>query len=156
VTSSPSPGVPLARLLAMAFRQLIDRLHERLAEEGWHDVRGPYGFVLLAVRDAEMTATGLTELLGVTKQATSQLLDAMEREGYVRRRSNAADARVKRVEITARGRKLLAAVESIYAQLDAEWATHIGSARVEAMRAGLQDVLAGVYGDALPPVRPTW
>lgn len=39
VTSSSSPDVPLARLLAMALRQLIDRLRERLAEEGWRDVR---------------------------------------------------------------------------------------------------------------------
>lgn len=55
-----------------------------------------------------------------------------------------------------RGRKLLAAVKTIDAELDAEWARHIGVARVEALRTGLQDVLAGVYGDALPPEPPTW
>lgn len=154
--SNTADSMPLARLLAMAFRQLIDRLHERLAEEGWHDVRGPYGFVLLAVRDGEMTATGLTALLGVTKQATSQLLDAMERDGYVARRADAADGRAKRVVITPRGRTLLDAVERIYAELDAEWAAHIGPARVDALRASLHEAMTGIYGERLPPVRPTW
>ena len=42
--------VPMARLLAMAYRQLIDGLHERLPAVGFTDVRPSYGFVLLAVR----------------------------------------------------------------------------------------------------------
>ena len=33
------PSVPLARLLAMAYRHLVVGLHERLAARGWRDVR---------------------------------------------------------------------------------------------------------------------
>ncbi|MCU1617435.1 MAG: transcriptional regulator, MarR family, partial [Frankiales bacterium] len=42
--------VPLARLFAMAYRLLVDGLHERLAERGWSDVRPAFGFVLLALQ----------------------------------------------------------------------------------------------------------
>jgi hypothetical protein len=42
---------PLARLFAIAYRLLIDSLHERLQARGWTDVRPAYGFVLLAARD---------------------------------------------------------------------------------------------------------
>jgi hypothetical protein len=58
--------VPLARLFAMAYRDLIDGLHERLRQRGWHDVRPAYGFVLLAARDGPTSATALAGLMGVS------------------------------------------------------------------------------------------
>ena len=66
-------AVPLARLMGMGFRLLIDDLHDRLAAQGWRDIRPAYGFALLAIRDGETTTTELARLLGVTKQATSKL-----------------------------------------------------------------------------------
>jgi DNA-binding MarR family transcriptional regulator len=153
VTDSP---LPMARLLAMAFRQLMESLHDRLAERGWTDVRRPYGFVLLAAREGRLTAGEVTELLGMTKQATSQLLEAMEAEGLVERRPDDDDARVKRVAITDKGRRLLATVEEIYAELEQEWAEHIGPDAVEAVRSDLHRVLLGLYGGRLPPIRPVW
>jgi DNA-binding MarR family transcriptional regulator len=152
----PPRGMPLARLLAMAFRQLIDGLHDRLAERGWSDLRPPYGFVLLAVKDAPQTATDLTALLGTTKQATSQLLEVMEAADYVTRRADPDDARVKRVAITDRGQRLLTEVEAIYAELEAEWAAVIGEERVQAVRADLEVVVRAQNDGRLPPVRPTW
>ena len=125
-----SPAVPLARLMGMGFRMLIDDLHARLIAEGWRDVRPAYGFVLLAIRDAETTTTDLARLLGVTKQATSKMLDAMERRRFVRRRASSDDARIKEVALAPRGQALLVAVEAIYADLEAEWADVIGTTAV--------------------------
>jgi DNA-binding MarR family transcriptional regulator len=149
-------ALPLARLLAMAFRQLMDELHRRLAERGWTDVRGPYGFVLLAVRDEARTASELTELLGTTKQATSQLLEAMEAAGYVERAPHPTDARAKAIALAPRGRELLDAVEEVYREIEAEWAGIVGEARVEALREDLTRVQLALHGGRLPPVRPTW
>lgn len=145
----------MARLLAMAFSQLIDALHERLRTEGWDDVRRPYGFVLLAARNDAIAARTVAELLGVTKQATAKLLDAMERDGYIARDSSPQDARSKLVSLTARGRELLAAVETIYDDLEHEWADTLGPRRLEELRADLTAAVAR-DGGALPPVRPTW
>ena len=39
---------PLARLFAIAYRSLVDGLHEELRARGWDDVRPAYGFALLA------------------------------------------------------------------------------------------------------------
>lgn len=156
---SPHAGLyramPLARLLAMAFGHMIARLHERLAEEGWTDVRRSYGFVLLAVRDRPLSARAVVELLGVTKQAASQLLDAMEQDDFLRREPDPDDARAKTIVITKKGRRLLTDVEAIYAELEAEWASHIGVARVDGLRGALADVLGHAFGDTPPPIRPT-
>jgi DNA-binding MarR family transcriptional regulator len=112
--------------------------------------------VLLAASSGPITSRTVVDLLGFTKQAASQLIDAMERDGYVDRRRDPSDARAKVVSITAKGARLLAEVEQIYAEIEAEWSGHVGEGRMAEVRATLTVGLAGFYGDDQPPVRPTW
>ncbi len=149
-------GPPLARLFAIAYRQLIDGLHDRLRARGWTDVRPAFGFVLLAARERPTSVTELAELMGVTKQAASKLVDAMVSSGYVRRGAGAEDGRQRPVSLTARGEELLSAVEQVYAELEDGWAAVIGGPHVDCMRRGLMRVLAGPGDGQLPPVRPPW
>ncbi|MBA2308749.1 MAG: MarR family transcriptional regulator [Pseudonocardiales bacterium] len=153
-TRTTATAVPLARLLAMAFRLLIDGLHERLAERGWRDLRPAFGFVLLGLRGGPATLRELTELLGTSKQAVSKLVEAMVETGYVKRRTHPDDARAKTVQLTQRGHRLLAAVEEIYDELERQWADVIGRERIEGIREDLDAVLRSAYGEALPAVRP--
>jgi DNA-binding MarR family transcriptional regulator len=154
--ASTEAGPPLARLFAIAYRSLIDGLHERLRERGWTDVRPAFGFVLLAVRDAPATSTQLAALMGTTKQAASKLVDTMVASGYVHRGVAADDGRQRPVDLTPRGRELLAVVERVYAELEREWADVIGTADVERLRRDLVLLLSTADNGTLPPVRPTW
>jgi DNA-binding MarR family transcriptional regulator len=147
-------SVPLARLLAIAYRQMIDGLHARLPAAGFTDVRPSYGFVLLAVRNRPTTIVDLATLLGVTKQAASKLVGAMDDAGYVQRTTDANDARAKNIALAPRGVKLLKAVESIYSDLESEWAATIGEPAVTRMRSDLSRVLLVADG-RLPEIRPT-
>jgi DNA-binding MarR family transcriptional regulator len=140
----------------MAYRMLVQDLHERLHARGWTDVRPAYGFVLLATREGPTTATALATLMGTTKQAASKLVSSMTDAGYVRHGTDAHDARSRPVELTARGRKLLVTVEAIYAELDREWAAVIGAAEVERVRRDISSVLRAAHDGGFPPVRPTW
>lgn len=146
--------IPLARLMGMAFRQMIDDLHVRLVERGWLDVRQSFGFVLLAIRDHQTTTTELAALLGVSKQATSKLLDAMEESGFVARRGAPEDGRIKTVALAPRGRLLLAEVEQIYSDLEAQWAQVIGEAALRQTRSRLEQVVRDRQGGELPRLRP--
>lgn len=152
--SDAAGPVPLARLLAMAYRLLHDALHARLRDAGWHDVRSAYGFVLLAVRGDATTTGDLAELLGTSKQASSKLLDAMEAAGYVRRTTDEADRRIKVVELAERGRELLAEVEQIYSELEQEWSATMGARGVEQTRRNLTAVVRAAHGGELPVMRP--
>ena len=72
-------STPLARLLAMAYRQLVDDLHRRLAARGWSDVRPAFGFLLLALRDGpvslrELVATTRPRWLAVMRRAMATTL----------------------------------------------------------------------------------
>lgn len=149
-------AIPLARLLAMAYRDLVDGLHDELRSRGWSDVRPAYGFVLLAARDRGTTATALARLMGTTKQAASKLVDAMVDAGYVTRGDGVDDGRQRPVSLTPRGIELLAVVEDVYAGLEASWADIVGRRRVEQVRSVLTTVLTERHGGELPPVRPTW
>jgi DNA-binding MarR family transcriptional regulator len=153
---APAGGPPLARLFAIAYRQLIDGLHDRLHALGWADVRPAFGFVLLAARERPTSVTELAELMGVTKQAASKLVDAMVSSGYVRRGAGAEDGRQRPVSLTRRGEELLSAVEQVYTELEDGWAKMIGSSHVDRIRRDLMHVLASPDDGQLPPVRPPW
>ena len=138
----------------MAYRTLIDEMHRRLTERGWRDVRPNYGFVLLAARAPGIQGTDIAALMGISKQAASKLIDAMEQAGYVRRAPHADDQRAKIVTLTAAGDDLLAAVEEIYAELESEWVAILDPERVRTLRADLSTVLRATHGGRLPAIRP--
>jgi DNA-binding MarR family transcriptional regulator len=149
-------SIPLARLLAMAFRLMIDDLHEQLRQRGWSDVRPAYGFVLLALRDDPLSAKDVAALMGTTKQAASQLVDAMESAGYLTRVASARDGRVRELVLADRGRELLGAVEEVYADIEGEWTRRAGATGLASARRALSAVVAAAPDTALPAVRPIW
>ncbi|GAA4250653.1 MarR family winged helix-turn-helix transcriptional regulator [Dactylosporangium darangshiense] len=132
---------PLARLLVMAGRRLGDQLSERLEAKGWRDVPPPAGYVLLAARGGPTTGGEIAQALGMTKQSASKALDQLERRGFIQRTSIPQDGRVRNVELTPRGRELLAVLEEIDLELEREWAAVIGAEAVESMRAALSRML---------------
>ena len=148
-------SLPLARLLAIAYRRLSTDLHAELARRGWQDIRPAYGFALLALRDGPLSGGELGAAMGMTKQASSKLVEALVDAGYVRRRVARDDARVRPVELTKRGRGLLAASEAIYRELEDQWSMIIGVDRLAALRDDLVSVVRDPDGE-LPPVRPLW
>jgi len=147
-------AVPLARLLAMAYRWMIDELHARLVDEGWEDIRPAYGFVLLVVRAGPITPGALAAELDVTKQAASKLADAMVADGLLTRVVDDGDARRRRLTLSHRGVALLAAVERIYSALEDEWTAVIGATAVEQTRRRLARVIRAAHGGHLPTIRP--
>jgi DNA-binding MarR family transcriptional regulator len=146
----------LARLFAMAYRYLIDELHQRLRARGWTDVRPAYGFALLAARDKPITTTALAMLMGMTKQAASKLAATMVTAGYLTEARATEDGRVRPLRLTRRGARLLAAVEEIYGELETEWATVIGVPALERLRTDLTRAIRASHDGQLPAVRPVW
>jgi DNA-binding MarR family transcriptional regulator len=151
-----APGPPLARLFALAYRDLMDGLHERLRERGWVDVRPAYGFALLAARDRPITVVELAALTGTTKQAASKLAAALVSSEYLTPAAGVDDGRQRPLRLSPRGRRLLRAVEQIYVELEGEWSRSIGVAGVERIRRDLSRAVLAAHGGELPALRPTW
>ena len=148
--------IPLARLLAMAYRDLIESLHDRLRERGWEGVRPAFGFALRAAREEPITVTELAALLGTTKQAASKQAAAMIDAGYLALGAGSDDGRQRPLRLSSRGSELLADVEDIYRELEAEWATVIGVQSLRRLRRSLHTAIIASHGGKLPAVRPSW
>jgi DNA-binding MarR family transcriptional regulator len=87
-----------------ANRHLLGRLHAA----GFDGIRISHGYIVQRLVDGEPTVGELAEQLGITQQAVSKSVAELESLGYVTRRPDVADSRVRRVALSERGRAMLA------------------------------------------------
>lgn len=114
------------RLLYRASRAMTDDLTKRLRARGHRELRESF-IGLLGNLDTTGTRLGaLARRMGVTRQATSQLLVQVEARGYVVRGDDPADQRGVVVKHSARGRKLLADALDAMTEIEREYAKAIG------------------------------
>jgi len=82
--------------------------------EAQHDLTAKQYALLRAVeRSSDITTTSLTELLGKAQPAITQMLNRLEKNGYITREVNAADKRKRELKLTKKSEKVLATVEPV-------------------------------------------
>jgi len=139
--------------LLLAFRSLIDNLHDELARQGHPEARPMHGFVFQAIGPQGTTAAELGRRLGISKQAAGKTIDSLERLGYVRREADNRDQRRKTVVLTDRGFDMLSRSARIFDDLRARWEAELGPARMRSLEADLRTVT----GDLKVPLDvPGW
>jgi DNA-binding MarR family transcriptional regulator len=131
----------LYRLLLRASRAETTTTLERVRRLGYADISlGDAN--LLANLDTEGTSiSALARRTGVTRQAASQQIAALERAGYVQRRASETDGRAVIIVQTPRGRALLADALDIVEDLEAFYAEHLGQARLASLKKSLSSLL---------------
>lgn len=137
----PEPRPDLAILLAASARALGDELGTTMEAAGY-EVRPAFGFVIRAVAAEEPTLSRLAELLGVSKQAASQLADEVETAGFVERVPHPEDRRSRRLVLTAQGRDVRKRALATSARLERQLVRAVGRDAVDGCRATLLALLA--------------
>jgi len=137
----PPRGSDLPLLMLLGFRALIDDVHAELAEAGHAGFRPLHGITFKAIGDG-VTASELGRRLGVSKQAAGKTIEGLEREGYVERVADPADARSKIIRLTARGTEVQQRAFEVMARLRARWAEQLGEERMVAIEEGLRAMTA--------------
>jgi DNA-binding MarR family transcriptional regulator len=92
--------------------------------------------------------TTLASRATMTPQALGELVDDLERLGYVKRRPDPDDRRAKRIVLTRRGRRAVAAGQETIAQMEADLRAAIGDKRLEALHAVLRDLVEHAARDS--------
>lgn len=152
-----APNYDLTLLLGLGFRTTIDDLHKRLAVLGYDDVRPAHGFAFQRLAPDGATGNELAEFLDITKQAASEMVDYLEKHGYVVRLPHPTDRRGKIVTLTDRGWGCIRATEAILSQMEVQWTALIGAKRMEELRTDLRKLITATHGGKLPQkFRPTW
>jgi DNA-binding MarR family transcriptional regulator len=130
----------LGRLLRWGLREVEDELLELLGAAGFEDIRPHHNAVLRVLDEDGTRPSVLAERAGLTRQAMTQLVDDLERLGYLTRRDDPSDRRAKLVIYTERGRAALATARRSIRKIESRHVRKIGRERFDSMRAALQEL----------------
>jgi DNA-binding MarR family transcriptional regulator len=119
----------LYRLLLRASRAEATATLREIHGRGYTDVSLSDTNLLANLDTDGSTVTALARRAGVTRQAASQQVAALERAGYVERNASDHDGRAVTVIQTNRGRALLRDALEIVAELEREYTEHLGPRR---------------------------
>ena len=92
----------------------------------------------------EPTVKELAERLGLSVPGTSRNVEGLLRRGYLERREDSADRRMKRLRLTDAGREVLTAVNTARLQGLETWAANLTDAQREALVAALAPLTEGL------------
>jgi DNA-binding MarR family transcriptional regulator len=128
-------------VLGLAYQAFVDRLRAALASHGFDDLGGAYGYVFRALADEQLSQRELARRLGITDQGMAKIVAEMVYRGYVERRPDAVDSRVKRLNLAPRGRAALAAARRFHATFERQLESEVGPAPARQLRRILQAIV---------------
>lgn len=146
--AAPTEPVDFGVLLNIAFGVFKDRLHAHLAGAGFSDLGPSFGYVFRSLADGPLSLAQLAARLGISSQGALKIVAEMEALGYVQRRDDASDQRVRRVALAPRGRSALREARRFHADEEQRLATSLGERRVANARAVLEALAAGALDAA--------
>jgi len=127
---------------------MADAVQDRLRAEGFDGLRFGHGLVIQRlIDDAGPTPSAIAASIGVSLPSVSRSLRELEASGYVERRPDPQDQRSRRIHLTARGRRAVAAARDARAALDGELADELGVEAVAVLRDGLHAALRALGGE---------
>ena len=133
--------IPLADRATAALMQaghavLDRRIVEHVIRSGHPDIRPAHARVFehLVHRDG-LRAVDIASMAGMSPQSVMELVDDLERLGYVERRQDPADRRAKHIFLTRKGRKAVAASGEVVRQIEKELRAALGADYLRLRRA---------------------
>ncbi|WP_436500736.1 MarR family winged helix-turn-helix transcriptional regulator [Actinokineospora sp. HUAS TT18] len=146
MTADAQP-LDLGILLALAWQEFVRDLRATLDEQGFTDQGRSDGYVLRALNAKPMTVSELATRLEITKQGAGQLVDDMERRGYVERRPDPTDGRARLLHLSEHGQAALAAARAFHRRYERLLVGEHGAEAVQTLR----DMLTAMAGPAATP-----
>lgn len=126
----------LGVLISVLNRVVDDAVMAALAVEH-PDVRRAHGPVFEMLDPGGSRVADLARRARMSRQAMGELVDDLERLGYVARRADPSDGRAKLVVLTEKGQSAAAQGIAAVVDLEARWVTYLG------------DDAAGLFREAL-------
>ena len=128
----------------VASRAHMAALTARLALRGYDNFPFASASLLWLMDEGGTRSTVLAQRAGVTKQAMSQLVRLMERQGYLEQVPDLIDTRAKVVRMTGRGEAVKAACVGVREELNQQVTRILGADQAALFEANL-DVAAGLF-----------
>lgn len=134
--------LPVGQLLVNLLRLFRAELAARgEAMDGAEGIRPAHLQVFGTIRAQGSRLTELASASSMSLSAMAELVDDLERLGYVERRRDPSDGRAKLVCLTETGWRAIRQGRAIVERIEADWAGELGRRRFEALCAEMQALL---------------
>ncbi len=141
----------LVVLLAAACERILTETLDDLEAAGHPRLGASQAFVLRLAGDNGLTISRMAEIVRMTPQAVSKLVDQLVGLGLAERVPDPHDGRVKQVRQTRAGRQVARSVDATLIRLEDTWRADVGDRRLATMRACLEAFVG--TGQATPAGR---
>lgn len=144
--------LPIGQLLGRALRRFRADLYERTGAADRGDVREAH---LQVFGNIDWAGTRLTELAAraaMTRPSMAELVDELERAGYLERRADPTDRRAKLICLTRTGRRAVAQALRAVREIERAYAEEVGADRFDALCQTLQALIDAALARP-PPTR---
>ena len=135
----------IGALLRYPAQAVQRRLIQGLNQAGFGDLRVPHMAVLQYPGPDGVRPGVLAERAGMSKQAMNQLLQSLERLGYIERQDVPDQSRARIVRLTERGHAVWILMQELLLDLEDEWRDVLGDQRF----AQLKEILLVVWDSPL-------
>ncbi len=132
----------LLRLLLRATHTMNAEMAGRVRARGFADFQPSFTAILAHVDTEGTRTTAIAKRMGTSRQAASQLLQAIEAGGYVERVPDPTDSRAVIVRHTASGRRLLLTAIDVMQSIEREYETTLGADGLSRLKRLLKRLLA--------------
>ena len=126
--------------MAVAYRALGMQIVDGVVQAGFP--QRPAHSAVFANIDREGTRlTVLAQRANMTPQAMGELVDDLERMGYLRRRPHPDDRRAKLIVLTPKGRRCIDAGLATIARIERALEAKLGPRRLRELQRGLEQII---------------
>lgn len=120
--------------LRMLWDELRYNMELQLKEKGYEDISPSHGWIFHYTQDAGSRITDLAAIARITKQSMSTLAAQLEEAGYVKKKPDPTDKRAWLLVLTAKGKKIKEAGQSINYNFEKKWEQKLGSSDYQEFR----------------------
>lgn len=124
-------------LLLAAYQVTARELVAALNAAGHPEIRPKHGALFANVDPDGSRATAIAQRAGISKAAMGEMIDELEKLGYVRRTADEADRRAKLIVPTERAREVMNLVRTFNSSLERRLIETLGAHRYGELRAAL-------------------
>jgi DNA-binding MarR family transcriptional regulator len=135
--------VDLGILLLLAYQEFVRQLGEAHEKAGFDDLGGSDGFVFRTLANGPLTVSDLAARLQISKQGAGQIVDDMQRRGYVESRPDPDDRRARLISLSPRGAQALAEARRFHRSYERRLVRQHGPEPVADLRRMLEAMAGG-------------
>lgn len=141
--------ITLIALFGRTAQLMVDELIERLHSAGFRDITAAHHPVFETIDAGGTRLTVLAARNAMTHQSMGELVETLERRGYLERRVDPADRRARLVALTAKGRRLTRRAVAEIGEIERAWIERLDRAGLEAdLRGCLESALEEHAGES--------